>query len=125
MYTLKHLNDQQELTGETDMEQKKKRNNRPLGTFGALFPNENKRHPLAPNLLGQVEIDNELFEELVELYDSGKALRLQVAGWKKSSDTTGLPFLTLKMTMPFQPKRQNRFEDADDSDSDDVFADFD
>ena len=109
------------------MEQKKKRNNRPLGTFGALFPNEKKRHPLAPHLLGQVEIDSNLFEQLAELYDSGKALRLQIAGWKKSSDTTGQPFLTLKITMPFEPKRQNRFEDDDDdenSDSDDVFADF-
>ena len=107
------------------MIQKKRKQNCPQGSFGTLLPNQNKRHPLAPNLLGQVEIDNELFEELVELYDSGKALRLQVAGWKKASNTTGLPFLTLKMTMPFQPKRPNRFEDADDSDSDDVFADFD
>jgi hypothetical protein len=107
------------------MEQKKKRNNRPLGTFGALLLNEKKRHPLAPHLVGQVEIDNELFEQLAELYDNGKALRLQVAGWKKASDTTGLPFLTLKMTMPFQPKSQNRFEENDDSDLDDVFADFD
>ena len=107
------------------MEQKKKRNNRPLGTFGALFPNENKRHPLAPHLLGQVEIDSNLFEELVELYDSGKALRLQIAGWKKISDTTGQTFLTLKITMPFTPNRQNRFEEDDGSDSDDVFADFD
>jgi hypothetical protein len=41
------------------------------------------------------------------------------------SDTTGLPFLTLKMTMPFQPKSQNRFEEDDDSELDDVFADFD
>jgi len=107
------------------MIQKKRKQNCPQGSFGTLLPNQNKRHPLAPNLLGQVEIDNELFEQLIELYDSGKALRLQVAGWKKASNTTGLPFLTLKMTMPFQPKRQNRFEDADDSDSDDVFADFD
>ena len=36
----------------------------------------------------------------------------KVAGWKKASDTTVLPFLTLKMTMPFQPKRQNQFEEA-------------
>jgi len=48
-----------------------------------------------------------------------------VAGWKKASDTTGQPFLTLKMTMPFQPKRLNRFEDEDERDSDDVFSDFD
>jgi len=27
--------------------------------------------------------------------------------------------------MPFQPKSQNRFEEDDDSDLDDVFADFD
>ena len=107
------------------MEQKKKRNNRPQGTFGALFPNENKRHPLAPHLLGQVEIDSNLFEQLAELYDSGKALRLQIAGWKKSSDTTGLPFLTLKITMPFQPMRQNRIEEDDGIDVDDVFSDFD
>ena len=109
------------------MIQKKRKQNCSRGSFGKLLPNQNNRHPLAPHLVGQVEIDNELFEQLVELYDSGKALRLQVAGWKKASDTTGQPFLTLKMTMPFQPKRQNRFDDEDDdddSDSDDVFADF-
>ena len=107
------------------MMQKKRKQNCPRGSFGKLLPNQNKRHPLAPHLVGQVEIDNELFEQLAELYDNGKALRLQVAGWKKASDTTGLPFLTLKMTMPFQPKSQNRFEEDDDSDLDDVFADFD
>jgi hypothetical protein len=63
-------------------------------------------------------------EQLAELYDSGKALRLQIAGWKKMSDTTGQTFLTLKLTMPFEPKRQNQFERDDESDSDDVFADF-
>ena len=107
------------------MNQKKREQNCPRGSFGKLLPNQNKRHPQAPHLVGQVEIDNELFEQLAELYDNGKALRLQVAGWKKVSDTTGLPFLTLKMTMPFQPKSQNRFEEDDDSDLDDVFADFD
>ena len=66
-----------------------------------------------------------LILRFVELYDSGKTLRLQIAGWKKKSDTTGQTFLTLKMTMPFTPNRQNRFEDADDIDSDDVFSDFD
>ena len=107
------------------MIQKKRKQNCPRGSFGKLLPNQKNRHPQAPHLVGQVEIDSNLFEELVELYDNGKALRLQVAGWKKISDTTGQTFLTLKMTMPFTPNRQNRFEDADDIDSDDVFSDFD
>jgi hypothetical protein len=106
------------------MIQKKRKQNCLRGSFGKLLPNQNNRHPLAPHLVGQVEIDNELFEQLVELYDSGKALRLQVAGWKKASETTGQSFLTLKITMPFEPKRQNQFEQNDESDSDDVFADF-
>ena len=115
---------QQEQIGETDMMiQKKRKQNCPRGSFGKLLPNQKNQHPLAPHLVGQVEIDNELFEQLVELYDSGKALRLQVAGWKKASDTTGQSFLTLKLTMPFEPKRQNQFEQDDESDSDDVFAD--
>jgi hypothetical protein len=105
------------------MIKKKREQNCPRGSFGKLLLNQNKRHPLAPHLVGQVEIDNELFEQLAELYDNGKA-RLQVAGWKKVSDTTGLPFFTLKMTMPFQPKSQNPFEEDDESDLDDVFADF-
>ena len=107
------------------MIQKKRKQNCPRGSFGKLLSNQNKRHPLAPHLVGQVEIDSNLFEQLAELYNSGKALRLQIAGWKKASDTTGQPFLTLKITMPFQPMRQNRFEEDDDSDSDDVFSDFD
>ena len=107
------------------MIQKKRKQNCPRGSFGKLLPNQKNRHPQAPHLVGQVEIDSNLFEELVELYENDKALRLQVAGWKKISDTTGQTFLTLKITMPFQPNHQNRFEDADDSDSDDVFSDFD
>ena len=107
------------------MIQKKRKQNCPRGSFGKLLPNQNNRHPLAPHLVGQVEIDRNLFAELVELYESGKALRLQIAGWKKTSDTTGQTFLTLKMTMPFTRNRQNRFEEDDGSDSDDVFADFD
>ena len=106
------------------MIQKKRKQNCPRGSFGKLLPNQNNRHPLAPHLVGQVEIDNELFEQIAELYVSGKALRLQIAGWKKMSDTTGQSFLTLKLTMPFEPKRQNQFEQDVDSDSDDVFADF-
>jgi hypothetical protein len=106
------------------MIQKKRKQNCTRGSFGKLLPNQKNQHPLAPHLVGQVEIDSNLFEQLAELYDSGKALRLQIAGWKKISDTTGQTFLTLKMTMPFQPMRQNRFDD-DENDSDDVFADFD
>ena len=115
---------QQEQIGETDMIQKKRKQNCPRGSFGKLLPNHNNRHPQAPHLVGQVEIDSNLFEQLAELYNSDKALRLQIAGWKKVSDTTGQSFLTLKVTMPFEPKRQNQFEQDDESDSDDVFADF-
>ena len=107
------------------MIQKKTKQNCPRDSFGKLLPNQKNRYPLAPHLVGQVEIDSNLFEQIAELYESGKALRLQVAGWKKISDTTGQTFLTLKMTMPFQPMRQNRFEEDDDIDADDVFADFD
>jgi hypothetical protein len=106
------------------MIQKKRKQNCPRGSFGKLLPNHNNRHPQAPHLVGQVEIDSNLFEQLAELYNSDKALRLQIAGWKKISDTTGQSFLTLKLTMPFEPKRQNQFERDDESDSDDVFADF-
>ena len=116
---------QQELKGETDMMiQKKRKQNCPRGSFGKLLPNQNNRHPQAPHLVGQVEIDSNLFEQIAELYNSDKALRLQIAGWKKVSDTTGQSFLTLKLTMPFEPKRQNQFERVDENDSDDVFADF-
>ena len=106
------------------MIQKKRKQTCPRGSFGKLLPNQKNQHPLAPHLVGQVEIDNELFEQIAELYVSGKALRLQIAGWKRMSDTTGQSFLTLKLTMPFEPKRQNQFEQDVDSDSDDVFADF-
>ena len=107
------------------MIQKKRKQNCQRGSFGKLLQNQKNQHPLAPHLVGQVEIDSNLFEQLAELYDSGKALRLQIAGWKKMSDTTGQTFLTLKITMPFTPNRQIRFEEDDESDSDDVFSDFD
>ena len=106
------------------MIQKKRKQNCPRGSFGKLLPNQKNQHPQAPHLVGQVEIDSNLFEQLAELYNSDKALRLQIAGWKKISDTTGQSFLTLKLTMPFEPKRQNQFEQDYESDTDDVFADF-
>jgi hypothetical protein len=124
MHTSVHLYNKNKQEKQT-MIQKKKKQTCSRGSFGKLLPNQNNRHPLAPHLVGQVEIDSNLFEQLVELYDSGKALRLQIAGWKKMSDTTGQTFLTLKITMPFTPNRQIRFEDDDESDSDDVFSNFD
>ena len=76
------------------------------GSFGALFPNQHKKNPRAPNLMGHLDIDNELLEQLMSLHDGGKPIRLQVSGWKKQASITELPYLTIKAQLPFQAKRQ-------------------
>ena len=55
------------------------------GSFGALFPNQHKKNPRAPNLMGHLDIDNELLEQLMSLYDGGESIRLQVSAWKKQA----------------------------------------
>lgn len=105
---------QQTNLGEAEMIEKKTKRNQSQGSFGALFPNENKRHHLAPQLVGHVELDKELFEFLIELYDKDKALCLQIAAWKKPSDTNGSPYFSVKLTRPFQSKRAYQYDDRDE-----------
>lgn len=85
------------------------------GSFGALFPNQHKKNPRAPNLMGHLDIDNELLEQLMSLHDGGKPIRLQVSGWKKQASITELPYLTIKAQLPFQAKRQSDNDDDPNS----------
>ena len=91
------------------------------GSFGALFPNQHKKNPRAPNLMGHLDIDNELLEQLMSLHDGGKPIRLQVSGWKKQASITELPYLTIKAQLPFQAKHQS--DDDDDPNSFQYLAD--
>ena len=85
------------------------------GSFGALFPNQHKKNPRAPNLMGHVDIDSELIEQLMSRYDGGETIRLQVSAWKKQASITELPYLTIKAQLPFQTKRQSDNDDDPNS----------
>jgi hypothetical protein len=85
------------------------------GSFGALFPNQRKKNPRAPNLMGHLDIDSELLEQLMSLYDGGESIRLQVSAWKKQASGTELPYLTIKAQLPFEAKRQSDNDDDPNS----------
>lgn len=91
------------------------------GSFGALFPNQHKKNPRAPNLMGHLDIDSELIEQLMSRYDGGETIRLQVSAWKKQASGTELPYLTIKAQLPFQGKHQS--DDDDDPNSFQYLAD--
>ena len=82
------------------------------GSYGALFPNQKRTNPKAPQMMGTLSLDKCLFEDMMNIYEETGKIEIQVSAWKNSASETGMPYLTLKAQMPFVKKR--RFEDDDD-----------
>lgn len=72
------------------------------GPSGALFVNERKTSPNHPDYEGTLELDDELVKCLVEQVKVGETPKLDVKGWKKTSNKTGKPFLSLSPKPPYK-----------------------
>ena len=82
------------------------------GSYGALFPNQKRTNPKAPQMIGSIFIDHHFFVEMIDHYEDTGKIEIQVSAWKNSASETGMPYLTLKAQMPIVKKR--RFDDDDD-----------
>jgi hypothetical protein len=69
---------------------------------GALFTNSRKKKDNHPDYNGNIELDRELVEHLVEQIKSGTPKpKIDLAGWKKVSGN-GTRYLSLAPSIPFE-----------------------
>ncbi len=93
----------------------KRQTQRKDGSYGALFPNQKRINPKAPQMMGTLSLDKCLFEDMMNIYEETGKIEIQVSAWKNSASETGMPHLTLNAQMPYQ---KNRRFDGDDDEND-------
>jgi len=63
---------------------------------GVLFQNDRKKSEKSPDYTGQIELSDEVVSDLVEQMSRGVTKpKVSLIGWKKVSQKTGKPFLSL------------------------------
>jgi hypothetical protein len=63
---------------------------------GVLFQNDRKKSEKSPDYTGQIELSDEVVNDLVEQMSRGVTKpKVSLIGWKKVSQKTGKPFLSL------------------------------
>ena len=63
---------------------------------GRLFANNRKSSPNAPDVKGDLEIGREVLDHLIDCYENGQPIKMDIAGWKKAKQN-GEPFLSLRV----------------------------
>lgn len=91
---------------------------------GALFTNEKKVRPAQPDFEGYVVLDPALMPALHDLWQAGKPMKIDLAGWKKTAQASGKTFLSVSGGKFRQPPPATRAppkpqQGAFDSDLDD------
>ena len=69
-------------------------------SIGALFQNRTRRHPKAPKMTGKLTLDPETFESLMNLYESGDPVELNLSAWNNIASDSAMPYLTIKAQIP-------------------------
>ena len=72
----------------------------PNHSIGALFQNQARRHPKAPKMTGKLTLDPETFEFLMNVYESGEPVELNLCAWNNIASDSGMPYLTIKAQIP-------------------------
>jgi hypothetical protein len=63
---------------------------------GVLFQNDRKKNEKSPDYTGQIELSDEVVNDLVDQMSRGITKpKVSLIGWKKVSQKTGKPFLSL------------------------------
>lgn len=80
---------------------------------GALFTNTRKTSDKHPDYTGSLEISMDVLKVLVEQAKSGQSIKMDIAGWKKTSKA-GKTFLSILANKPYEKKQQesSSFDDA-------------
>ena len=81
------------------------------GSYGALFPNQKRTNPKAPQMMGTLSLDKCLFEDMMNIYEETGKVAIQVSAWKNFSAETETPFLTLKAQLPWEHRTQHASQD--------------
>ena len=82
-------------------------------TFGALFSNDKRRSPKAPQLLGELVINEAFLEALIQRFENSEedSIKLTLGAWRKDAKGTGKIYLTVKAQIP--PCTDRCEDDAD------------
>jgi hypothetical protein len=82
-------------------------------TFGVLFSNDKRRSAKAPQLVGELVIDETFLNALVQRFEDGdeESIKVNLGAWKKKASTSDKVYLTVKAQIP---PRISPFENDDD-----------
>jgi len=82
-------------------------------TFGVLFSNDKRRSAKAPQLVGELVIDETFLNALVQRFEDGdeESIKVNLGAWKKKAATSDKVYLTVKAQIP---PRISPFENDDD-----------
>ena len=71
-------------------------------TFGVLFSNDKRRSTKAPQLLGELTIDEAFLESLIQRFEQSDedTIKLSLSAWRKDAKGTGKIYLTVKAQIP-------------------------
>ena len=71
-------------------------------TFGVLFSNDKRRSAKAPQLLGELTIDEAFLEALIQWFEQSDedTIKLLLSAWRKDAKATGKIYLTVKAQIP-------------------------
>jgi len=71
-------------------------------TFGVLFSNDKRRSTKAPQLLGELTIDEAFLEALIQRFEQSDedTIKLSLSAWRKDAKGTGKIYLTVKAQIP-------------------------
>ena len=71
-------------------------------TFGVLFSNDKRRSAKAPQLLGELTIDEAFLEALIQRFEQSDedTIKLSLSAWRKDAKGTGKIYLTVKAQIP-------------------------
>lgn len=79
---------------------------------GALFTNTRKTSDKHPDYTGSLEISMDVLKVLVEQAKSGQPIKMDIAGWKKTSKA-GKSFLSILANKPYEKKQESSsFDDS-------------
>ena len=67
---------------------------------GRLFANNRKSSPNAPDVKGDLEISREVLDHLIDCYENGQPIKMDIAGWKKAMKKGGT-FYSLSASIPW------------------------
>ena len=81
---------------------------------GALFNVKEKRTPNWPDITGEIFVSRDLLERVMQ--KEGDLIKLAISAWRKEAKLTGIKYLSLSVSEPYEKKAESRSTSEDDED---------